>query len=325
MFDPAVVFPEYKVEGRRVDFALLTHGRPAVFVEVKQPGMAGRADRQLFEYAFHEGVPLAILTDGATWHVYVPALQGSYDDRRVYLLDLLEREPEESADRLTRYLAREAVESGEAEERARADYKRSRQRRGAEAALPQAWANLAAERGRLSDLLAAEVESVSGYQPDAADVTAFLVSLRPGIGSLPAPSPTVSETPPRATRVPPVLPMAGELLGVGFALDGHFTSARSGRDVLVKVFQALAQRDPAFLDRFVARPRHGRTRRFLATAPEHLFPDNPAQATSSTTAEVKPGYWVLTKLDRKNMTKVCRMAAEEAGVAFGRDLRVRLK
>ncbi len=59
-------------------------------MEVKQPGVAGRADRQLFEYAFHEGVPLAILTDGTTWPVYVPALQGSYDDRRVYLLDLLD-------------------------------------------------------------------------------------------------------------------------------------------------------------------------------------------------------------------------------------------
>ena len=146
-FDPAVVAPEYSVGTRRVDFALLTHGRPAVFVEVKQPGLAGHADRQLFEYAFHEGVPIAILTDGATWHVYLPAMQGSYDDRRVYLLDLLEREPEESASRLRRYLSRAAVESGDAFERAQADYKRSQQlQEGArKAAIPQAWSNLVAE------------------------------------------------------------------------------------------------------------------------------------------------------------------------------------
>lgn len=186
-FDPSVVAPEYNVGTRRVDFALLTHGRPAVFVEVKQPGLASQADRQLFEYAFHEGVPIAILTDGATWHVYLPAMQGSYDDRRVYLLDLLERDPEESAARLQRYLSRDAVESGEAFERAQADYKRSRQRKGAEAAIPQAWANLVSEP-RLADLLAAEVESVCGFQPEVPDLAAFLSSLRPATGVLPVPS-----------------------------------------------------------------------------------------------------------------------------------------
>ena len=204
-FDPAVVAPEYSVGARRVDFALLTHGRPAVFVEVKQPGLAGHADRQLFEYAFHEGVPIAILTDGATWHVYLPAMQGSYDDRRVYLLDLLERDPEDSAARLQRYLSREAVESGEAFDRARTDYNRTRQRKGAEAAIPQAWANVAAEP-RLADLLAAEVESVCGFQPDTADVTAFISSLRPDAATLPAPKARLAG-PPKVVRerrpVPP--------------------------------------------------------------------------------------------------------------------------
>ena len=200
-FDPGIVAPEYSVGTRRVDFALLTRGTPAVFVEVKQPGLAGHADRQLFEYAFHEGVPIAILTDGATWHVYLPAMQGSYDDRRVYLLDLLERDPEESAARLQRYLSRDAVESGEAFERAQADYKRSRQRKGAEAAIPQAWANLVSEP-RLADLLAAEVESVCGYQPEASDLAAFLASLRPTIGALPAPVER-SKTPAVIVREPP--------------------------------------------------------------------------------------------------------------------------
>ena len=201
-FDPHRVYPEFKVEGRRVDFALLTKGRPAVFVEVKQPGLAGRADRQLFEYAFHEGVPLAILTDGATWHFYVPAMQGTYDERRVYLLDLLEREPEESAARFERYLARDAVESGEAFDRARADYNRTRQRKGAEAAIPQAWASLALEP-RLADLLAAEVESVCGFQPETADVAAFLASLHPGAAvSSVGPSPRENARA-RDTRQPP--------------------------------------------------------------------------------------------------------------------------
>lgn len=226
-FDTSVVRPEYPVGPRRVDFALMTHGRPAVFVEVKQPGLAGQADRQLFEYAFHEGVPIAILTDGATWHVYLPAMQGSYDDRRVYLLDLLERDPEESAARLQRYLSRDAVESGDAFERAQTDYRRSRQRKGAEAAIPQAWANLVAEP-RLADLLAAEVESVCGYQPEASDLAAFLGSLRPTAGPLPAPSdrpkalPSLAREPSPGSAPPPArreIPWsAGSWTGKGVTL-----------------------------------------------------------------------------------------------------------
>lgn len=205
-FDPGVVAPEYSVGTRRVDFALLTRGTPAVFVEVKQPGLMGRADRQLFEYAFHEGVPFAVLTDGATWHFYMPSLQGSYDDRRVYMLDLLERDPSESAARLGRYLERNAVESGDAEERARSDHKRSRQRKGAEAAIPQAWANIAQEP-RLADLLSAEVESVCGFQPEPGDLAAFLASLRPGTATLPIvstsrPAPALRVEEPRSPAPP---------------------------------------------------------------------------------------------------------------------------
>jgi hypothetical protein len=35
--------------------------RTAVFIEVKQPGQTSAADKQFFEYAFHEGVPRAVL------------------------------------------------------------------------------------------------------------------------------------------------------------------------------------------------------------------------------------------------------------------------
>lgn len=185
-FDPSIVAPEYGVANRRVDFALLTKGTPAVFVEVKQPGHASGADRQLFEYAFHEGVPIAVLTDGATWHVYLPAMQGTYDERRVYLLDLLERKPSESAKQLERYLGREAVESGEAFERARRDYQSARQRKGAAAAIPQAWANIVADSGsQLLELLGQEVESVSGFSPATEDLFEFVSNLGPKSGSLP--------------------------------------------------------------------------------------------------------------------------------------------
>ena len=89
IYDPQVVYPEYTVEGRRVDYALChPASKPRIFVEVKAVGKSEDAERQLFEYAFHMGVPLAVLTDGREWSFFLPAGAGSYDERRIYKLDL---------------------------------------------------------------------------------------------------------------------------------------------------------------------------------------------------------------------------------------------
>lgn len=322
-FDPNEVAPEYKVRQRRVDFALVTKGRPAVFVEVKQPGNADGADRQLFEYAFMEGVPLAVLTDGATWSVYVPAEQGSMEERRAYLLDLAERPPAESADRLRRYLERDAVETGDAFERARRDCQRAKQRRGAQTAIPQAWANLVASRdAAVLDRLAAEVESASGYQPEADDLAAFLDSLRPASGPLPkgkraAPSPSRTSRP-----QPPPAERDGGLPSRGFELNGEFVPASSGADLLAKALAALAHRDPTFLERFAAKTI-GKSRRLLADSPEALYPGKPEFHRQ--VREVRDGWLVATHSSSAAKQALIEKAAAEAGLTFGRDLRVRFE
>ena len=82
--DTDVVAPEFSLEGRRVDYALCHPPRkPVVLVEVKQPSQVNDADRQLFEYAFHRGVPMAILTTGQEWHFFLPGGEGDYGERRV--------------------------------------------------------------------------------------------------------------------------------------------------------------------------------------------------------------------------------------------------
>lgn len=123
IFDSEVVSPEFVLEGRRVDFALCHPRRkPLVFIEVKQIGGSEGADKQLFEYAFHLGVPLAVLTDGQDWQFYLPAGQGLYHERRVYKLDLLEKSIDECSIRLKRYLDYSATCSGKTFEEARKDY-----------------------------------------------------------------------------------------------------------------------------------------------------------------------------------------------------------
>ena len=64
-YDTNVVAPDFSLQGRRVDYAPChPPGTSLVCVEVKQARQSTGAELQRFEYAFHAGVRLAILTDG---------------------------------------------------------------------------------------------------------------------------------------------------------------------------------------------------------------------------------------------------------------------
>ena len=174
--DPRQVVPEFSNARGRVDFALIGLGqKPSIFVEVKQVGRANDGDRQLFEYAFHQGVPLCVLTDGREWSFYLPSGQGSYDDRRVYRLQLDDRSPVESQRILGRYLLRSSVLDQTAFENARLDHQAIAGKREALAILPKAWADLVGEGHELIiDTLIDKAEALSGYSPSGADALAFL-------------------------------------------------------------------------------------------------------------------------------------------------------
>ena len=79
VFNVQVVAPEFRIGTRKVDYALChPAGKPSVLVEVKDLGKAdGRGQKQLFEYCFHQGVPIAVLTDGREWSFFLPSGQGS--------------------------------------------------------------------------------------------------------------------------------------------------------------------------------------------------------------------------------------------------------
>ena len=86
IYNPQLVFPQYPVEGGKVDFALC-HPllEPCVFIEVKHVGNIEGAEEQLFRYAFRRGVPIAILTDGQKWRFFLSnwtrTLQGAQGTR----------------------------------------------------------------------------------------------------------------------------------------------------------------------------------------------------------------------------------------------------
>ncbi|MEY8690143.1 MAG: hypothetical protein AB9M53_09750 [Leptothrix sp. (in: b-proteobacteria)] len=328
-YDTLVVCPEFSLGGRRVDYALChPANKPAAFIEVKQIGQSDGAERQLFEYAFHVGVPLAILTDGQEWNFFLPAEQGDYSERRVYKLDIVERDIQESGARLERYLSYAQVSSGSAIAAAREDYKNVSRNRQMISALPQAWSKLVAEEDDLLlELLADKVESLCGFKPDIDTVARFLrenVGLRGGGSTVPAaPSPgyilstSVKPISAPATKLPAL--RVATTSGIGYLLDGRFVSCRNGKEVLVSVFEALAKRDLNFLERFAARPKHGRTRRYLAQSPEELYPGRPDLAREHV-FKLQSGWYVGTNVSHAQIARIIEMACEVSRIDFGKDI-----
>ena len=198
-YNTQVITPEYSVEGRRIDFALChPPSKPIVFIEVKQVGNIDGAERQLFEYAFHQGVPIAILTDGREWRFFHPTAQGDYRERKVCELNLSEGNSEENAKRLNRYLNYASIRAGEAVEAIKADYEEVVQQRQVATRLPEAWNKLVEEADEfLLHAVAEKTENLCDYRPSDEQVLDFLKSLRRETElalreepSLPMPTPT---------------------------------------------------------------------------------------------------------------------------------------
>lgn len=341
-YDTQIICPEFSLGGRRVDFALChPPGKPIAFVEVKQVGQSDGVERQLFEYAFHSGVPLAILTDGPEWSFFLPGEQGDYGERRVYKLDIIEREESESASRFTRYLQYDRIVSGAALNAAREDYRNVSRERQMKATLPDAWQKLVEEEDALLlEVIADKVESLCGFKPDPNSVAKFLqenVALKASERPTPRPvpprplpprgDPVVAPGPLSPTRDPSRQVPSGEpdsrTVPVGFTLQGQRFPARNAREVLKEVFEALSARDGEFLERFAALPQHGRRRRYLAQNKEDLYPGRPDLARDYS-VKLTSGWWIGTDYDSAEITKIIERACNVANLRFGQDLQIML-
>lgn len=321
-FDPELVIPEFAVPGGRVDFALChPRGRPLIFIEVKQQSTMEGADKQLFRYAFEQGVPIAVLTNGREWHFYLPSGSGSLDDRRFYLLDLLGRDAAESESRLYRYLSFEEARSGGARSSALADYEGRTREAEAERALPRALRALVDDADELFvDLVAEKAAELCGFQPRRESVLAFLRRVASAIDGGVRPAPPMPPLSGNTSQGPAPAPPRG----IGFEFEGRWHAHRSGKDVMIAILRLFADRDPTFLQRFVARP-HGKKRRWVSQDKAELYPGR-SDLQESCSEELRPGWWVGTNYSAEyDMPRIIQAACEVYGIAFGRDLRAFFK
>lgn len=279
-FNPDEVDREYSVHGGRVDYCLRTRSRNLVLIEVKRAGTdLDDHEEQLLRYAFDEGVPLAALTNGLIWWLYLPRAEGRWQQRRFYRIDLHEQDLADTAAALHRFLNRDGVLDGKALQEAQREFDSQERDRRLRSALQEAWNRVLKDpNSLLRDLLSETVHEIAGSVPDDEMVDEFLAAIS-GNGNG-APEPILLH---REGMLPPVRREKTDLLRASlpaskrrggarptaFLLDGKRHEVGNWRHLLVQLCEQLAtEHGPEFADR-VSRVR-GRKRLYFSSATEDL-------------------------------------------------------
>lgn len=192
--DPKEVVREFSTgKGRhQVDYCLRHRGHSMVLVEAKRAGAdLDEHQEQLMQYAFGEEAPLAALTDGFAWWLYVPHAGGDWRDRRFLQIELKSGEEREAAALLHRFLSHENVTNNSAGQAASEEVERQQRGRQEKRVLYEAWDRIVRgedKAGMLPELIADEAReiSVSGRRPSAESIQSFIEELRDTAPQTPA-------------------------------------------------------------------------------------------------------------------------------------------
>ena len=209
--NPDEVRREYSVGSRSVDYALFCDDTLKVFIEAKRGGEPlERHQQQLLDYAFAEGVEIAILTNGATWWFYLPIRAVSWERRKVATVEL---DCTEIAQTLVDLLSKENVGSGAAIQKA--------ERHQISEILPTVWNKLVSEADSpIVNLLAERTHRLCVREPDRDEVEQFFSSHRQQIQITPL---VTSPAPPLAPDPSPGPIPSGSVTGkkpVAFTFNG---------------------------------------------------------------------------------------------------------
>jgi hypothetical protein len=102
-------------------------------------------------------------------------------------------------------------------------------------------------------------------------------------------------------------------------LRGKTYAYANAKDAMVIVLRELAKSDATFLERCSPHPHsQGRKRRYIARTPEELYPD---REDLRDCRESLPGGWlVATNLNNVLKKTIVRLAADVAGLEFGKEV-----
>ena len=175
VFDLSQVMPGYITGNSNVDFALMSPGRPKgavsprVFIDVRTPTdniESPRMERQLLALCAREEVPLAALTNGLRWLLFLWSPEGGRMERRFCEIDL-RGDPEAAAADINRYLTRDRVSNEQAARSAERALRDSNREVVDRRAVIQGWRQVVVglDEG-LMELVATAAEQRTGHRPD---------------------------------------------------------------------------------------------------------------------------------------------------------------
>ena len=173
VFDLSQVMPGYITGNSNVDFALMPPGQPKgaapprVFIDVRTPGEdvgSPRMARQLLALCAQEEVPLAALTNGLRWLLFLWSPGGGRMERRFCDIDLRE-DPEAAAADVNRYLTKDRVSNGQAARSAERALQDSNRETVGRRAILQGWRQVVGGLNEgLIELVATAAEQRAGYR-----------------------------------------------------------------------------------------------------------------------------------------------------------------
>ena len=235
------VSPEYSVENRWVDYALLIGNTPQVFIEVKKGGEPlEKHQEQLLNYAFRQGVKIAILTNGVIWWFYLPLRGGSWKQRKFDAVELNNHSKEDITRNFLDFLSKENISSGNAVRNAEDLYERNEKKHRILVTLPEAWDQLVSEPDDLLvELLADKTNELCDHKPHENEVEQFLLTHLQNIKITKPPKP-VPPKPIPPKPVPPKPKPAGSMKGTkptAFTFNGtrYDDNVTSWTDMLVEL------------------------------------------------------------------------------------------
>lgn len=189
--DPDEVRLEYSTSsGGRVDYAFFNDKKTVILLEAKRPGESldnSKYNTQLLGYAFEVGAPLAVLTNGIEWWLYLPREDGHWEERKFYTIDILAQEIDSICDRLIEFLGKDHVISGSAVDNAKKMRKSREGKQKIQTTLPEVWEEIINEPNELLvDLLIEETERKCGFKPNEQQAKSFINKITRPTGPLPA-------------------------------------------------------------------------------------------------------------------------------------------
>jgi hypothetical protein len=249
IFDHTEVTPEYIVKGLRVDFSLRIANQNKVFIEVKKIGedLEGH-EEQLLNYAFKEGVPLAVLTNGITWWLYLPLNEGSWEQRKFFTIDFQNQDTNIIVTKLISYLSKPEVLSGNAITNAKNDYTNERTKSRVKESIPKTWTRIISNQNeKLIELLEDEIERDTGIRPAREDLEEFLAGKGENDKVIEQP---IIEQKQQIARFPKLNASRKNKAQIkGFVFLGKFHQASTLKDVMVGISQIIYDRHSSDFDR----------------------------------------------------------------------------